>query len=119
MVSVIYSFAESPLELSEQWHTASIWSISHQHQLKGLFGDIYTDTVHIQRDLWNAVSMACAQKAVFVIATMPKFTTSSRKAIKIIDMLSAAGASLAELGRQPQYESVLEDETVVSSDKAE
>ena len=94
MDSVIYGFAKSPLELSEQWRNASIWSISQKYRLKGLFGDIQTDSTYIQHDLWNAVSIASAQKAVFVVPTISKLSTSSQKAIKAIDMLSLAGASL-------------------------
>ena len=38
---------------------------------------------------------------------------------RVIEMKKEVNALLAELGRQPQYKSALEDETVVSSDKAE
>ena len=38
---------------------------------------------------------------------------------RVIEMKKEVNALLAELGRQPQYKSVLKDETVVLSDKAE
>jgi len=38
---------------------------------------------------------------------------------RVIEMKREVNALLAELGRQPQYKSVLKDETVVSPDKAE
>ncbi len=38
---------------------------------------------------------------------------------RVIEMKKEVNALLAELGRQPQYKSMLEDETIVSSDKAE
>jgi len=38
---------------------------------------------------------------------------------RVIEMKREVNALLAELGRQPQYQSVLKDETVVLSDKAE
>ena len=37
---------------------------------------------------------------------------------RVIEMKREVNALLAELGRQPQYKSVLKDENVVSSDKA-
>jgi len=39
--------------------------------------------------------------------------------MRVIEMKREVNALLAELGRQPQYKSVLKDETVVLSDKAE
>ena len=95
MDSVIYGWAKSPLELSEQWYTAFNWVQSKEYHAINFFGDLYTDTFHIQRDIWNAVSQACNEKAVLVVNSISRLTTSSQKAIKIIDMLSAAGASLA------------------------
>ena len=39
--------------------------------------------------------------------------------MRVIEMKREVNALLAELGREPQYQSVLENETVVLSDKAE